>query len=321
MPRTEQPAGRYITAQERELIITLRLSGLNMAEISAQTGRNVASVRRALERAGIPRRRVFQRPPALVKRDAQITALAMQGLGQRAIAEQLGLTRQQVANCIQRHHLFEEECLIGLTDLAAELGVADTTVQKWVAAGRIQVTPWLSRWALTPEQADHARAYAARTATHTTDVPGWLTSEQVARELQISVDMFLSRYRAKHPSVAGIERRRVTGTSGNAYRYNPAHVRRAAQEWASKAPPTRFRGPDMYLRKAISDAAGVHADTVARWARDLNAPHHRDRFARGRLWFHAPTLITWLRQQRGVTYQHAADRIEAALIAPQRKAA
>ena len=165
------------------------------------------------------------------------------------------------------YHLFH----VSLPALAAELGVDVMGMTRMVRRAGMEdrrlTHPGHDHRVkcLTLEDATTLRAYHAAHRAPGDELPHWLTAEQAARALGLTVGAFHQRRHAG--SLRGkIGARRLCGPgcTGNVYRYNPADVAREARLIGIR-PRVQPRGT--ITSAELQAICGVNKSTTARWAR------------------------------------------------------
>lgn len=148
----------------------------------------------------------------------------------------------------------------------------------------------------------------------------WLTGEQAARALGLTLTGLLNRRRDK---TVTIQQLRLRGKAGRgAWRYNPDDVNREARRLGIH-PQRRPQGA--LVRKQVADILKVTECTVSRWV-TLGMPHGR--LMRGYLYFDARAVLAWLDQPMAAhtpevdrkERQQTADLMRAWLCSKERAA-
>lgn len=227
--------GRRLTDAEKVRIVKLRRRGLTLKEIARKTGRSCPSITEVLRTAGMTRGRAGYRVPVAMKaRCAAIVTLAQTGISEREVALQLGLRIAQIRTTSHRYSLRESLSVISTLELGDLLGITDRAVKTAIHAGHLPYTRWFRTYVFTPEQVEAAQAAYAETRT-LEEVEGWLTSEQVAAQMGVSLDMFqVHRNKARTPEFLRIRMVRVVGVPGRMFRYHPWDTLDAAAAWRAR---------------------------------------------------------------------------------------
>lgn len=232
--------GRHLSAAEKARMVKLRRRGNTLDEIARKTGRCRPAIVNALRDAGMVRGRAGYRVPKSMKaRCAAIVELAQTGISEREAAERLGLRVAQLRTTSHRYALRESLSVVGTIELGDMLGITDKAVKAAIKTGHLSHTRWFRAYVFTPEQVEAASAAYAEART-LDQVDGWLTSEQVAAQMGVSLDMFhLHRNKTRTPEFTQIRMVRVLGVTGRQFRYHPWDTLDAAAAWRTRRTPAR----------------------------------------------------------------------------------
>lgn len=288
-----QPS-RYITPEEGDRIEGMRMKRMSMREIAAATGRSRSSVRRYLARQiGVTPKAPIKPKPHTLPLIRRARHWSRQGLTMQAAADRMGITLHRLRNIVLRYHLLEREQLLPISDLCAEVGVSDQVLRDLIHAGTVPHSTFFSRFAFTSEQADEVRQYIARHYRTPAQVEDWFSSAQVAREMNATLQQVQHWFMRGSPVVAGIERVRVIGMTGNVWRYHPHQTRAAARRRQRVAQPLVVPGNAMDVEEV---ARLLHRDPtcIRWWVRVKGAPVHRTA-TRNVMYFHPEELLSWLK--------------------------
>lgn len=312
---TPRIQGRYISEEEGARIVQLRHKRLSMREIGAATGRSPTSVRRYLARQiGITPKAPLKPKPHTLPLIRKARHWARQGLDMPAAAEKMGISAHQLRNIVLRYNLLELEQLIPVSEVAADAGTSSQRVRELIHAGELAHSTFFTRYAFTAEQADDARRYFAQHYRTPAQVAGWFSSTQVAREMNATLQQVHHWFQQRSPVVAGIERARVIGMTGNVWRYNPDQTHAAARRRNRIAQPLEVPGNALDVQQ-VSRILHRSESTIHYWARLKGAPVHKTA-AKGSHYYHPEELLTWL---KGYNLR-LAHRLRSHLLQQQRAA-
>lgn len=215
----------------------------------------------------------------------------MHHLGRRHRTEPAALEGLQVTR------LPAEVFKVPLDDLALELGLHLSGVYRRVIVlgmetrRRIthQATSKHRRLCVTVEDGERLRAdYRSRVAVGR-QIEHWLTSQQAADALGLTLAGFLQRVQA---GTLTIERRMMAGMPGQAMRYNPQDVRREAVRLGIR-PRSVPKGA--WTSRDLQQTMGISRDVLRRW-RERGCPQHK--LVNGHAYWWPAEVETWMLSQR-----------------------
>lgn len=307
--RTPLPLTRYVQPDEAKRIVRLRRQGKTIEAISKATGRSCQAISRTLKSEGVPHTRAVNPSPAMARRCATITALALEGKSADEIARTLDLDRCAVSNAVARQRLFHATGLIPPGELARELGITVSALILAVKDGRLSASKWMLQRVFNPQQVEAARALYAKHRS-LTDLDGYLTQEQAARELGLSIHRFVHLLQANDPRVQGVKGIPVSGQSGRPVRYDPLAVRQAAAR-NGRPLPKDYHKAGLVQTDVVAGMVCRSEAALRNWTSLHGCPHQKDHSAR--LWFDLPAVATWLESMPHISYQRAAVSLRRAL--------